>query len=111
MAPSAPDAVPEPATLRGSAVTWLTASDVAEMLYGAVVAAAVLAVVSAHTEAVWRMLVAGIVTLLVYWPVARARAGGSDRTSAVPYDAVRAWRCTACSVSYTHLTLPTILLV
>ena len=88
MAPSAPDAVPEPATLRGSAVTWLTASDVAEMLYGAVVAAAVLAVVSAHTEAVWRMLVAGIVTLLVYWA-----AHVYTRTMAEALaDPVQSWR-------------------
>ena len=100
MAPSAPDAVPEPATLRGSAVTWLTASDVAEMLYGAVVAAAVLAVVSAHTEAVWRTLVAGIVTLLVYWAahvytrtLASIRGSGRFRivldgveTTKVPFD-------------------------
>jgi hypothetical protein len=67
MAPSAPDVVPAPVTLRGSAVKLLTASALAEMLYGAVVAAAVLAVVSTHTESVWRTLVAGIVTLLVYW--------------------------------------------
>jgi hypothetical protein len=59
--------LPRTVTLRGGAVKWLTASDLAEMLYGAVVAAAVLAVLSTHTASVWRMLVAGIVTLLVYW--------------------------------------------
>ena len=67
MAPSAPDAVPASVTLRGGAAKWLTAFDLAEMLYGAVVTAAVLAVVSTHTGSVWRTFVAGIVTLLVYW--------------------------------------------
>jgi hypothetical protein len=67
MAPSSPDAVPAPVTLRGGAAKWLTAFDLAEMLYGAVVTAAVLAVVSTHTASVWRTFVAGIVTLLVYW--------------------------------------------
>ena len=67
MAPSAPDAVPASVTLRGGAAKWLTAFDLAEMLYGAVVTAAVLAVVSTHTASVWRTFVAGIVTLLVYW--------------------------------------------
>lgn len=48
-------------------MTWLSASHADEMLYGAVVSAAVLAVVSTHAEAAWQLMAATTGTLLVYW--------------------------------------------
>jgi hypothetical protein len=46
---------------------WLSVTQVPEMLYGAVVAASVLAVVSVHAPAGDRVVVVTVVVALVYW--------------------------------------------
>ncbi|MGC5165504.1 hypothetical protein [Luteimicrobium sp. DT211] len=51
----------------GRAQGWFSEAQVPEMLYGAVVAASVLAVVSVHAPPGDRVVVATVVVALVYW--------------------------------------------
>jgi len=51
----------------GPVQRWFSVTDVPEMLYGAVVAASVLAVVSVHAPTGDRVVVITVVVALVYW--------------------------------------------
>lgn len=88
MALAAPDHEPRHDSLRVAASQWLAASAVAEMLYGAVVTAAVLAVVSTHTESAGQLLAASAGALLVYWATHVYTRSLADAI-AVPH---RSWR-------------------
>ena len=54
-------------SLRAASARWLTATDPAGLLYGAIVSAAVLSAVSAHGEDSTHVALATAMVLVVYW--------------------------------------------